>query len=175
MEVPVEFRGLEPRPSWRERVGQGLVPALAIVGFSAAAAAVAMGFVETFASMALVPILAASVAGAFFALLMILRSRPVEAPDYQAVDRHPGWLRYGPVGGVGGLIGILGFVTIALLRAPIFVPVTVVSVVLGGIGAVILYKVRARAFAVPALPKVIQLACGARSRPTTDWSWRGPR
>jgi hypothetical protein len=136
----VPFLSLERKPSLGERVAERLIP----VAFLVVVVFIAVRVMGGGEGKALVPELMALGIGGVLAAGLIVSGRQVEAPDTQTLSRIPGWFRFGPVGGVGGAIGLFGFVTIALLRAPMFQPVAAVLLVIGGVGAVFLHRRRAR-------------------------------
>jgi hypothetical protein len=53
---------------------------------------------------------------------------------------HPGWYRFGPVGGIGAAIALGGFVTTAMLRLPLLLPVFAAALLLGCGLAVVLRR-----------------------------------
>ena len=131
--------------STRDRVSEVALPALAACGVAFIIALLALGIVGETAGLALVLILIAVGGGIIFAALLKVTARPPDVADAQPLPgRHPGWLRYGPVGGGGGLIGLFGFLVIALLRGPMFLYVLAVVVPLGAVAACLLWRVRRR-------------------------------
>jgi hypothetical protein len=114
-----------------------ILSVLVVVG-----SALLMGAIDETAGLALGLCLLASVGGGVLAVLSIRLSRHLGSPDPQRTNLHPGWFRYGPVGGVGGVVAILGFVVTSLLRAPLFIPVFVATAVLGACFAIILRRAR---------------------------------
>ena len=138
----------EYKISVRDRVAEVAVPAAVACGVASIVALLVSGIVGETAGLALVLILIAVGGGILFAVVLKATSRRPDVADAQSLPaRHPGWLRYGPVGGGGGLIGILGFLVIALLRGPMFLYVLAVVVPLGTITAFFLWRVRRRSIA----------------------------
>lgn len=126
----------------RQRVGEIILPVIVLGALALVGGALLAGAVNETAWLALALCLLACVGGGALAATSIRWSRPISAQDPQATDLHPGWLRYGPVG--GGLVSLVGFIVTSLLRAPLFIPVFATTAVLGTCLAVVLWRVRSR-------------------------------
>lgn len=119
-----------------------VLPVVVLSILGVAGSALLMGFIDETAGLALGLCVVATVGGVAVAVLSVKSSRHLSAPDPQETNLHPGWFRYGPVGGVGGVVAILGFVVTSLMRAPVFVPVFGATLVLGVCFAVLLWRTR---------------------------------
>jgi hypothetical protein len=121
-----------------------VIPLLGIAFFFVLLSAIAFDLVDGEEKVALVLVLCAYLGGLGIAVIAARRGTGVDFADHQHLQRHPGWFRYGAVGGAGGFIGLVGFIMAALFKAPVFAPVFLVLLVLGAVGAVLLHALRAR-------------------------------
>src|SRR5512145_2173594 len=105
----------EPLQETRSRLGSERVrqlgseivlPAIVLAILAVAGSALLMGFIDETAGLALGLCVVATFGGVALAVLAIKSSRHLGAPDPQETNLHPGWFRYGPVGGVGGVVAI---------------------------------------------------------------------
>ena len=126
------------------RIAELGVPLLGIAFFLVLVSAIALDLVNGEEKVALVFVLCAYLGGLGLAVIAARRGSGVDFAEYQQLERHPGWFRYGAVGGTGGFIGLVGFIMAALFKAPVFAPVFLVLLVLGALGAVVLHAMRAR-------------------------------
>ena len=118
------------------------IPLLGIAFFLVLVSTIAFDLVDGEQKVALVFVLCAYSGGLAIAVIAARRGTGVDLADPQHLDRHPGWFRYGAVGGAGGFIGLVGFIMAALFKAPVFAPVFLVLLVLGALGAVVLHAIR---------------------------------
>ena len=122
--------------------GEFILPVTVVAILALVGMALFSGAIDETAGLALGLCLFASLGGALVAVVSLRLSRHLDFPVPQATGRHPGWFRYGPVGGFGGLVAILGFVVTSLLRAPLFIPVLLAAAVLGVCHAAVLFRAR---------------------------------
>jgi hypothetical protein len=80
------------------------VPAVAASVLVLTVAAIFMGVIHGGEAVAIGFVVLAALAGGVIAVIARMLPRLQDSPDDQRLFRHPGWYRFGAVGGVGGAL-----------------------------------------------------------------------
>lgn len=134
-----------PIPAARRGLGELVVLGGLVGSIGTTCLAMGMGLFAGDIGVAATMLFIGIVGGLAVAVSASLSHARLGPAESQALGRHPGWYRYGPVGGLGGVIALVGLLYTVIIRAPsLFLPILAVVIPAGAATAVLIRRTHGR-------------------------------